>query len=75
MSVSTIERRLAAILAADIVGYSRLMRSDELDALQARRTSGLGLGSPAITLSVHAHQFRSTDAAVARAMVAMGVKS
>ncbi len=34
------ERRLAAILAADVVGYSRLMREDEagtLDALRTRR--------------------------------------
>jgi TolB-like protein/class 3 adenylate cyclase len=34
------ERRLAAILAADVVGYSRLMEADEagtLDALKARR--------------------------------------
>ncbi len=35
------ERRLAAILAADVVGYSRLIRSDEegtLAALNAVRT-------------------------------------
>ena len=34
------ERRLAAILAADVVGYSRLMEVDEaatLSALKARR--------------------------------------
>ncbi len=34
------ERRLAAILAADVVGYSRLMGEDEtgtLDALRAHR--------------------------------------
>ena len=34
------ERRLAAILAADVVGYSRLMEADEagtLDVLKARR--------------------------------------
>lgn len=37
----TVERRLAAIMAADIVGYSRLMGMDEagtLAALKARRT-------------------------------------
>jgi TolB-like protein/class 3 adenylate cyclase/cytochrome c-type biogenesis protein CcmH/NrfG len=36
-----VERRLAAILAADVVGYSRLMQADEagtLAALKARRT-------------------------------------
>ncbi len=32
------ERRLAAILVADIVGYSRLMRADEAEALSALRT-------------------------------------
>src|SRR5260370_22194012 len=35
------QRRLAAILAADVVGYSRLMQADEagtLTALKARRT-------------------------------------
>ncbi len=35
-----IQRRLAAILAADVVGYSRLMGEDEagtLDALRAHR--------------------------------------
>jgi len=38
------ERRLAAILAADVVGYSRLMRQDEagtLAALKARRSQVL----------------------------------
>ena len=35
------QRRLAAILAADVVGYGRLMQADEtvtLTALKARRT-------------------------------------
>ncbi|MGI9420191.1 MAG: hypothetical protein ACR2RA_20395, partial [Geminicoccaceae bacterium] len=35
-----LERRLAAILVADVVGYSRLMEADEegtLEALQHRR--------------------------------------
>ena len=35
-----VERRLAAILAADVVGYSRLMEADEagtLAALKAHR--------------------------------------
>src|SRR5215469_10545988 len=38
------ERRLAAILVADVVGYSRLMQADEggtLAALKARRTEVL----------------------------------
>ena len=29
------ERRLSAILAADVVGYSRLMGADEVGTLQA----------------------------------------
>jgi len=40
MAEERIQRRLAAILAADVVGYSRLMEQDEADtltALKARR--------------------------------------
>ena len=33
MATLAVERRLAAILAADVVGYSRLMRADEAGAL------------------------------------------
>ena len=32
-----VQRRLAAILAADVVGYSRLTHEDERDALEAYR--------------------------------------
>lgn len=32
------ERRLAAVLAADVVGYSRLIREDEAGTLLAMRT-------------------------------------
>src|SRR5918994_7521156 len=45
MSEETVHRRLAAILAADVVGYSRLMERDEtstLSALKARRKNVLG---------------------------------
>ena len=41
MAEERAQRRLAAILAADVVGYSRLMQADEagtLTALKARRT-------------------------------------
>jgi TolB-like protein len=41
MAEERAQRRLAAILAADVVGYSRLMQADEagtLSALKARRT-------------------------------------
>src|SRR5262245_58247375 len=42
MAEQSAQRRLAAILAADVVGYSRLMEQDEagtLAALKARRKS------------------------------------
>ena len=41
MTTSSAERRLSAIMAADIVGYSRLIEADEaatLDAIAALRT-------------------------------------
>ena len=41
------ERRLAAILAADVVGYSRLMELDEagtFERLRERRTELVGTG-------------------------------
>ena len=41
MSEKRVERRLAAVLAADVAGYSRLMGTDEegtLAALKARRS-------------------------------------
>src|SRR5215469_2050756 len=38
MSEGRVERRLAAILAADVVGYSRLMGSDEAGTLARLRT-------------------------------------
>ena len=40
MAEERVQRRLAAILAADVVGYSRLMEADEagtLDRLKALR--------------------------------------
>ena len=33
MTETTLERRLAAILSADVAGYSRLMDVDEIDTL------------------------------------------
>ncbi len=38
MELDGLERRLAAILAADVVGYSRLMGQDELGTLSAFKT-------------------------------------
>src|SRR5881628_4019716 len=42
------ERRLAAILAADMVGYSRLMEADEKGTLARLRTHRLELVDPVI---------------------------
>ena len=48
MEQRTVERRLAAILAADIVGYSRLMEADEAGTLARLKTHRLELIDPAI---------------------------
>jgi len=40
METPTLERRLAAILAADIEGYSRLMGIDETATLETLRRFG-----------------------------------
>ncbi len=45
------ERRLAAILAADVVGYSRLVRADEEGTLRAYREVIDGLAAAYIALS------------------------
>jgi adenylate cyclase len=43
-----IQRRLAAILAGDVVGYSRLMGVDEVGALRALKAIRRELADPAI---------------------------
>src|SRR5215475_8750849 len=48
MSEKRVERRLAAILAADIAGYSRLMGKDEEGTLAALRAIRRELGDPKI---------------------------
>jgi adenylate cyclase len=48
MSETAVERRLAAILAADVVGYSRLMGTDEGGTLRALRAHRKELIDPAI---------------------------
>ena len=45
---SEIERRLAAILAADVAGYSRLMGQDEIATLQALKAHRRELIDPTI---------------------------
>ncbi len=44
-----VQRRLAAILAADVVGYSRLMRADEAGTLAQLKTLRKELLDPKIT--------------------------
>ena len=48
MSEKRVVRRLAAILAADVVGYSRLMRADEVGTFEALRAHRRELIDPAI---------------------------
>src|SRR5271169_1302328 len=48
MSEGRVERRLAAILAADVAGYSRLMGEDEEGTLAALRAIRRELGDPKI---------------------------
>jgi adenylate cyclase len=48
MSGERVERRLAAILAADVAGYSRLMGEDEEGTLAALRAIRRELGDPKI---------------------------
>jgi adenylate cyclase len=48
MDVERLERRLAAVLAADVSGYSRMMGFDELGTLAALRTARRDLFDPAI---------------------------
>jgi adenylate cyclase len=43
-----VQRRLAAILAADVVGYSRLVRSDETGTLAALRAHREDLIEPQV---------------------------
>ena len=43
-----VQRRLAAVLAADVVGYSRLMEVDETGTLARLKTVRLELIDPAI---------------------------
>ena len=42
----TAARRLAAILAADVVGYSRLMGEDEAEGCERRSAATISCGKP-----------------------------
>ena len=48
MTTAGVERRLAAILAADVVGYSRLMERDEDGTLARLRTTARSSSSRSI---------------------------
>ncbi len=48
MELGRVERRLAAVLAADMVGYSRLMEADEAGTLARLKTHRAELIDPAI---------------------------
>jgi class 3 adenylate cyclase len=48
MASETVQRRLAAILAADVVGYGRLMSIDEIRTLEALKAHRRELADPAI---------------------------
>ena len=48
MTTGRVERRLAAVLAADVAGYSRLMSADEVGTHAALKSHRLELVDPAI---------------------------
>ncbi len=48
MEPQNVERRLAAILAADMVGYSRLMEADEAGTIARQKTHRTELIDPKI---------------------------
>jgi TolB-like protein/Flp pilus assembly protein TadD len=49
MAEERVQRRLAAILAADVVGYSRLMEQDEAGTLAALKERRKGILQPLVT--------------------------
>ena len=49
MAEARVERRLAAILAADVAGYSRLMGVDEVGTLAALKARRREIVDPAIS--------------------------
>ncbi len=59
MTDKTVQRRLAAVLAADVVGYSRLMNIDEVRTLDALKAHRRELIDPAIA-SHHGRMVKTT---------------
>ena len=51
MATSRVERRLAAILAADVAGYSRLMGVDEEGTIEALKAHRRELITPKLALA------------------------
>jgi adenylate cyclase len=51
-----VERRLAAIFAGDVVGYSRLMGADEIGTLRALKTHRKGTDRPVDDRLPRAHR-------------------
>ena len=51
MNEERIERRLAAILAGDVAGYSRLMGADEVGTLRAIKAIRREFADPAVAAS------------------------
>ena len=49
MTEERAQRRLAAILAADVVGYSRLMERDEAGTLAALKARGSEILQPLVS--------------------------
>lgn len=58
MSEEHVERRLAAILAADVVGYSRLMEVDEEHTLNLLRQHRREFFDPTVTKHGGRHRDR-----------------
>jgi adenylate cyclase len=52
LATGRVERRLAAILAADVAGYSRLMGADEEGTLAALKAIRRELADPKVSLWV-----------------------
>ena len=57
MATERVERRLAAVLAADVAGYSRLIGADEAGTLQVFKEE-MRRGPSLCRLSKHFHRKR-----------------
>jgi adenylate cyclase len=62
---TTPTRKLAAILAADVAGYSRLMRADETGTLTAMKA----LWAEVLQRSVRAHRGRVSKSPLKKAFI------